>query len=221
MIVITLKNVTKTYVLGGEKIRALDSVDLTVEDGEFLAIVGPSGSGKSTLANIIGGIDVADEGKIVIDDQDISKISDNALADYRNRTIGFIFQNFNLQPNYTAVENVAVPLMLGGMPAKKRKQRAVECLKAVDLGDRLNHKPSQLSGGQRQRVAIARALSNDPKIIIADEPTGNLDSKKSAEVIDLLKDLNKKGITLIMITHDEGIAQQAGRIITIKDGKLK
>jgi putative ABC transport system ATP-binding protein len=218
---IELRNVTKTYYLGDEKIRALDNVDITIKDGEFVAIVGPSGSGKSTLANIIGGIDVADSGEILIGGQDIGKIRDNALSEYRNKTIGFIFQNFNLQQNYTAVENVAVPLMLGKMSVKERQQRAKKCLEAVGLADRIKHKPHQLSGGQRQRVAIARAIANYPKIIIADEPTGNLDSKKSDEIISLLKDLNREGITLIMITHDEKIASQAKRAITILDGKVK
>jgi putative ABC transport system ATP-binding protein len=218
---ITLKGVTKTYSLGGEDICALNKVDLTIEQGDFVAIVGPSGSGKSTLANIIGGIDVVDDGQVLIDGNDIAKIRDNALSDYRNQTIGFIFQNFNLQANYTALENVAVPLMLKKVSSKERSNRAKACLEAVGLGDRLKHKPYQLSGGQRQRVAIARALANNPKIIIADEPTGNLDSKKSVEIISLLKNLNKQGITLIMITHDEDIAAQAKRVITIFDGKVK
>lgn len=242
---IELKNVTKTYELGGEKIYALNNVNLVVNDGAFIAIVGPSGSGKSTLANVIGGLDKPDSGEVMfsypvaeepstssaqnnnqdnqikIVKQDIAKANDAVLSEYRNKMIGFIFQTYNLQPNYTALENVMIPLIFGKVSAGDRKKRALDCLKAVGLADRVSHRPNQLSGGQRQRVCIARALANNPKIIIADEPTGNLDSKKSEEIVALLKQLNRQAkITLIVITHDQNIARQASKIVTIKDGKL-
>lgn len=218
---IELNNITKIYQLGGEKIFALDRVNLKVEKGDFIAIMGPSGSGKSTLANVIGGLDIPDEGQVLVEGQDIAKISDERLSQYRNKKVGFIFQTFNLQPNATALENIMVPLMLAGIPASERISKAKECLRAVELTDRANHFPSQLSGGQRQRVAIARALANDPEIIIADEPTGNLDTKKGAEIISILKSLNQQNtITLIVITHDHEVAKQAKTIITIRDGKI-
>jgi len=218
---IELKNVTKAYELGGEKIFALDHINLRIEKGDFIAIMGPSGSGKSTLANVIGGLDTPDEGEILVDETNISKISDSELSKYRNKKIGFIFQSYNLQPMYTALENVMVPLIFSGMSLRNREKRAWDCLKAVGMDDRSKHRPSQLSGGQRQRVCIARALANNPEIIIADEPTGNLDSKKGAEIVSLLKDLNQRdGITLIVITHDPNVAKQAKKIITIKDGRL-
>lgn len=218
---IELKKVTKVFELGGEKIFALDNVNLTIQSGDFVAIVGASGSGKSTLANVIGGLDYPDKGQVLIDDQDIVEIGDKQLSHFRNKKIGFIFQTFNLHPTYTALENVMLPLMLAKLPLKQRKARAMECLKAVGLGDRMRHLPSQLSGGQRQRVCIARALANQPEIIIADEPTGNLDSKRGAEIIKILKGLNQvQGVTLIMITHDQGVAKQASKVITMKDGKL-
>lgn len=218
---IELNQVTKIYELGGEKIYALHKVDLTINKGEFIAIVGPSGSGKSTLANIIGGLDKPTSGEVIVDETNIAKASDAYLSLYRNKKIGFIFQSFNLQPVYTALENVMIPLILAGMDPKSRKERAKNCLKAVGLEDRINHKPYQLSGGQRQRVCIARSLANNPEIIIADEPTGNLDSKKGEEIIEMLKILNDKlKITLFIITHDMQIAKQAQRIITIKDGEL-
>lgn len=218
--VISLKNVTKTYRLGDETLHALDTVDCTVETGEFVAITGPSGSGKSTLANIIGGLDRPTSGSVVIDGQDLSEVRDRQLSDYRNRHIGFVFQSFNLQGSQTALENVMLPLVFARMKPAERKARAKECLEAVGLGDRLKHKPSQLSGGQRQRVAIARALAVRPSIILADEPTGNLDSARGEEIMKLLKDLNKQGITLVVITHDMAIARQADRIIQMKDGKV-
>lgn len=218
--VIELKNVTKTYHLGDEVLNALDNVSFSVQAGEFIAITGPSGSGKSTLANIIGGLDRPSTGSVVVDGNDLSHVTDRQLSDYRNQHIGFIFQSFNLQGTQTALENVTLPLIFSRMKAKERKARAIECLKAVGLDDRLKHKPGQLSGGQRQRVAIARALAVKPSIIIADEPTGNLDSARGEEIMHLLKDLNKQGITLIIITHDMNIARQAGRTIQIKDGHL-
>lgn len=218
---IELKNVSKVYELGGEKIAALDNVNLKVDKGDFIAIIGPSGSGKSTLANVIGGLDAPDEGEVLVDERDISKVSDGELSNYRNSRIGFIFQSFNLQPTYTALENVMIPLVFAKIPMNKRRERATECLRAVGLEDRMNHRPNELSGGQRQRVCIARALANNPEIIIADEPTGNLDSKKGTEIVGLLKELNQKAqITLIVITHDKSVAEQAKKILSIKDGRI-
>jgi putative ABC transport system ATP-binding protein len=218
--VIELKDVTKTYRLGDEILNALDNVSFTVQAGDFVAITGPSGSGKSTLANIISGLDRPTSGTVVVDGSDLSHVHDRALSDYRNHHIGFVFQTFNLQGTQTALENVMLPLIFARMHAKDRKKQALACLEAVGLSDRIQHKPSQLSGGQRQRVAIARALAVKPSIIIADEPTGNLDSERGAEIITLLKNLSKQGITLIIITHDMSIARQADRIIQIKDGHL-
>jgi putative ABC transport system ATP-binding protein len=218
--VIELKSVTKTYKLGDEVLNALDNVTFAVQPGEFIAIVGPSGSGKSTLANIIGGLDRPTGGEVVVEGGDMAHFRDAKLSGYRNTHVGFIFQSFNLQGMQTALENVMLPLVFAKMKPKDRKQRAKECLEAVGLGDRLKHKPSQLSGGQRQRVAIARALVVKPSVIIADEPTGNLDSARGEEIMKLLKDLNKQGITLVIITHDMTIARQAGRIVEIHDGKL-
>jgi putative ABC transport system ATP-binding protein len=218
--VIELRDLTKTYRLGDETLHALDGVNCTIQAGEFVAITGPSGSGKSTLANIIGGLDKPSSGTVIVDGQDLSHVRDRQLSDYRNHHIGFVFQSFNLQGTQTALENVMLPLVFSRMKSKDRKVRAKECLDAVGLGDRLKHKPGQLSGGQRQRVAIARALAVKPSIILADEPTGNLDSARGEEIMKLLKDLNKQGITLIVITHDVSIAKQAGRVIQIKDGKM-
>ncbi|MFH2104895.1 MAG: ABC transporter ATP-binding protein [Parcubacteria group bacterium] len=218
---IQLKSVNKVYELGGEKIYALDNVSLEINPGEFVAVMGPSGSGKSTLANVIGGLDSPDSGQITVGEQEITKIRDKALSTYRNKKVGFVFQTFNLHSGYTALENVMIPLVFAGVRSGERKKKAKQCLQAVGLGNRMKHKPGQLSGGQRQRVSIARALANDPEIIIADEPTGNLDTKKGGEIIDLLKKLNQeKGVVLIAITHDAEIARQAGRIINIKDGRV-
>jgi putative ABC transport system ATP-binding protein len=218
--VIELKGLTKTYRLGDEVLNALDGIDLSIRTGEFVAITGPSGSGKSTLANIIGGLDRPTSGSVVVDGSDLSHVHDRQLSDYRNRHIGFVFQSFNLQGTQTALENVMLPLVFARMKSKDRKARAKECLEAVGLGDRLKHRPSQLSGGQRQRVAIARALAIKPSIILADEPTGNLDSARGEEIMKLLRDLNKQGITLVVITHDMSVAKQADRIIEIRDGKV-
>ncbi len=218
---IELKSVKKTYKLGDEVIHALDNVNLELEKGEFIAIIGPSGSGKTTLANVIGGLDTPDFGEVVVEGQKFSQARDRALSEYRNRKVGFVFQAFNLQSGHTALENVMLPLIFSKVSSKERKERAKACLKAVGLEDRMGHKPNQLSGGQRQRVSIARALANNPEIIIADEPTGNLDSRKGAELMELLKNLNeKKGITLIIITHDSNVAEQAGRIISMQDGRI-
>ena len=220
-VIIQLKGVSRSYKLGDETVNALKNVNLSVESGEFLAITGPSGSGKSTLANIIGGLDTPNDGTVLIDGEDLSKVSDKTLSHYRNKHIGFVFQSFNLQASYTALENVMLPLVFSKMGSHTRTERAKACLAAVGLSERMRHYPNQLSGGQRQRVAIARALANEPTIIIADEPTGNLDSQKGAEIMDVLKDLNKKGITLLIITHDQSIAKQASRVVSIHDGNLE
>lgn len=218
---IELKRVKKLYELGGEKINALDSVSLVLEKGDFVAVVGPSGSGKSTLANIIGGLDTPDSGEVLVDGMNVAKMKDKQLSAYRNKKVGFIFQSFNLQPTLTALENVMVPLLFAHVPQAKRKQRALACLKAVGLENRLQHRPGELSGGQRQRVCIARALVNDPEVIIADEPTGNLDSKRGGEIVALLKKLNKeKQLTLVVITHDVSVAKEAKNVLSMKDGKL-
>jgi putative ABC transport system ATP-binding protein len=217
---IELKNVTKTYRLGDETLHALDDISLKVAPGEFIAITGPSGSGKSTLANIIGGLDHPDSGSVVVDGNELEHTRDGKLSVYRNQHIGFVFQSFNLQGTNTAMENVMLPLVFSHMKNKERKARAKECLEAVGLGDRLKHKPGQLSGGQRQRVAIARALAIKPSIIIADEPTGNLDSAKGQEIMKVLSGLNKQGITLLIITHDMDVAKLAHRVVDIHDGKI-
>ncbi len=215
---IELSRVTRTYHLGGEEFNALNHVDLSIENGAFVAITGPSGSGKSTLANIIGGLDRPTSGTVTVDGQDLSKMKDGALSSFRNKAIGFVFQSFNLKNDSTALENVMLPLVFAGMSRKKRKARAAECLDRVGMGDRLRHLPNQLSGGQRQRVAIARALANQPGLIIADEPTGNLDSVRGGEVIEMLTDLNRGGITLLVITHDSEVARHAHRMIEVRDG---
>ena len=218
---IELKAVTKKYKMGEEIINALDGVNLKIKKGEFAAIVGPSGSGKTTLANIIGGLDSPDSGEVIVDEINLTQANDSLLSQYRNKKIGFVFQTFNLQSNYTALENVMVPLIFARISLGERKKRAKACLEAVGLGNRIDHRSNQLSGGERQRVAIARALANSPEIIIADEPTGNLDSRKGSEIISILKSLNCEGkISLIVITHDERIAHQASRIINIKDGRI-
>lgn len=217
---IELVGVSKTYKLGEETIYALREVSLTINQGDFVAIIGPSGSGKSTLSNIIGGLDRPDSGKILIEGQDLSTVNDKKLSEYRNKYVGFVFQSFNLQPQLTALENVTMPLIFARMGGAERKARAEESLKAVGLSDRMNHLPGQLSGGQRQRVSIARALANHPNLIIADEPTGNLDSQKGKEILELLEDSNKKGATLIIVTHDMAIAKAAHRVLSLHDGKL-
>jgi putative ABC transport system ATP-binding protein len=207
--------------MGKENLVALDNVNLDIYEGEFVAIMGPSGSGKSTLANIIGGLDKINSGTILVDTQELNKLDDKKLSAYRNKKIGFVFQAFNLIPTFTAQENVTLPLILTGVSSKIRKQKAIDCLKIVGLENRIDHKPNELSGGERQRVSIARALINEPKIIIADEPTGNLDSKKSSEIISILKKLNSNSnITLVIITHDPNVAHEADRVIHMQDGKI-
>lgn len=217
---IKITNVCKTYQMGEEEIHALDHIDFSVQKGEFVSIVGPSGSGKSTFMNMLGLLDVPDEGEYLLDDINIGEVSDNKLAKIRNEKIGFIFQNFNLLQKMTALENVQVPLMYHGENAKKSKELAYLYLEKVGLKGREKHLPSQLSGGQQQRVAIARALVCNPEIILADEPTGALDSKTGIEIMKMLKELNEKGQTIILITHDLNIAKQAKRIVKIADGRL-
>ena len=217
---IELKDVKKVYELGGEEVRALDGVSLTIEDHEFVAVIGASGSGKSTLMNIVGCLDTADEGTYTIDGTDVSDLSEHDQSIMRNRKIGFIFQQFNLLPKLTAFENVELPLIYQGVGASERRERAYEALKKVGLETRLKHRPNQLSGGQQQRVAIARALVTNPSLILADEPTGNLDSRSTNEIMDLLKELHASGNTLILITHDDEIAAQAPRRIRLFDGKI-
>lgn len=218
---IEIKNLRKEYKLGGELIKAVDDISLKIDLGEMLAIVGPSGSGKSTLMHLMGGLDMPDSGEIIVDGVDITKMKSAELARYRNKYVGFVFQTFNLQPNLTALENVALPLVFSGIKSSKRKEMATEALRKVDLLNRINHKPAELSGGQRQRVSIARALVNSPKIVFADEPTGNLDSKTEDNILEMLKELNQKEkVTIAIVTHDEYVARASNRIIQLKDGKL-
>ncbi|MEM2889096.1 MAG: ABC transporter ATP-binding protein [Candidatus Bathyarchaeia archaeon] len=213
-------NLQKTYMLGKVPVNALRGVNLEVESGDFMAIVGPSGSGKSTLLNLIGALDRPTEGKVIIDGVDVSTLNDDQLAELRRR-IGFVFQFFNLIPRLTASENVELPLAIAGINKRQRKEKTVELLKAVGLSERANHNPTELSGGEQQRVAIARALANDPRFLLLDEPTGNIDSKTADMLISLLKKLNEeRGVTIIMITHDPNIAKQAKHIVRILDGKI-
>ena len=220
--IIETENVTKTYMSGGRPLEVLKGVDLAVEPGEFMAIMGPSGSGKSTLLNMIGALDRPTSGKVFINGTDLSDLNDNQIADVRNREIGFIFQFFNLIPRMDAQGNVELPMAIAGVPRGERKKRALELLNLVGLGDRADHKPSQLSGGEQQRVAIARALSNGPSILLADELTGNLDSRTGEEIMHLLRQLNKEeGKTFILITHDPQVGQNVDRLISFKDGVIE
>ena len=218
--IIKLTNIAKNYKIGEEVVRALRSISLSIYKNEYVALMGPSGSGKSTLMNILGCLDSPTCGEYILNGNDVSKMSDDELAEIRNKEIGFVFQTFNLLPRSTALDNVALPLVYAGLNKTKRNERAVEVLKSVDLGDRIMHKPNELSGGQRQRVAVARALVNHPSIILADEPTGNLDSKISVEIMGLFEQIHKKGNTIIIVTHEEDIALYAHRIIRLIDGKI-
>ncbi len=218
--VIKLENVWKVYRMGDVEVNALQGLSLDVKDGEFLAIMGPSGSGKSTAVNMIGCLDVPTKGRILLDGHDISKLSESELAQIRGKKIGFIFQQFNLIPTLTALENVALPIVFQSVDRETRLSKSTELLKIVELGDRMHHKPAELSGGQQQRVAIARSLANDPEVILADEPTGNLDSSTGETVMKFLQNLNRKeGKTIIMVTHDNNVARHADRIELLKDGK--
>ncbi|HLC98144.1 MAG TPA: ABC transporter ATP-binding protein [Candidatus Nanoarchaeia archaeon] len=217
---LTLEGVHKTYPLDGAEVPAINGISLTINTGEFIAVIGPSGSGKSTAMNLIGCLDTATTGRILLEKQNIQQLSESALANIRGRKIGFVFQTFNLIPTLDALENVALPMLFQKVPKKKRKQKARQLLEQVGLGNRLHHLPNQLSGGQRQRVAIARALANDPEIILADEPTGNLDTKTGEEIMKLLRDLNRQGKTLIVVTHNPELTKMADKVITLKDGKV-
>ena len=220
MPLIEISHLMKTYVIGENEVHALNDITLSIEPHEFAAIVGPSGSGKSTLMNIIGCLDIATSGSYRLNGQEISDYNDNELSEFRNKTIGFVFQRFNLLNKLNAIENVELPLVYQGVSTHSRRERAVAALERVGLADRMHHKPMELSGGQQQRVAIARALITDPPVILADEPTGNLDSRTGIEVLNLLNDLHEKGNTVILITHDMNIARKARRIIRIMDGKI-
>ena len=219
-ILISLNNVYKIYNVGGEEVRALDGIDLEINENEYLAIMGPSGSGKSTLMNMIGCLDTPSSGVYQFEGEMVQEMNDDQLASIRNRKIGFIFQTFNLLPKATAQHNVEIPLIYGNVRKTKRVNLSKEALDSVGLSDRMQHKPNELSGGQRQRVAIARALVNSPSIILADEPTGNLDSKSGQEIMGILDQLHQKGNTIILVTHEDEIAQHAHRIIRLFDGKI-
>ena len=218
---IQLEDVTKVYTMGDVELRALDGVSLGIAEGEFTAIMGASGSGKSTLMNLLGCLDRPTSGRYLLEGQEISKLDNDALAAIRNRTLGFVFQNFNLLSRTSALENCELPLLYSGVPAHERRARAKESLERVGLGSRLDHHPNQMSGGQQQRVAIARALVNRPRVILADEPTGNLDSRTSVEVMALFQELGRTGITVILVTHEPDIAEHAARVITMRDGKVR
>lgn len=217
---ISVKNLKKTYFLGGEEVHALDDVSLSIKEHEFVAIIGQSGSGKSTFMNMLGCLDRPDSGEITLDGTDILKCKEKELSVIRNKKIGFIFQQFHLLPKLSALENVELPLIYQGMPTKKRREKAVKALKAVGLEKRMNHKPNQLSGGQQQRVAIARALVGEPSLILADEPTGNLDSRSGKEIMMLLHNLYEEGNTIVLITHNNNVAMEAPRQVQISDGKI-
>ena len=220
-VLIEISDVRKIYEMGSTAVNALDGVSLHVQKGEYLAIMGPSGSGKSTLMNIVGCLDTPTEGSYKLKDQEIAKMSDDELARIRNQEIGFVFQTFNLLPRADALHNVELPLIYAGRPAKERRERARSMLEMVGLGDRTHHRPNELSGGQRQRVAVARALVNGPSLVLADEPTGNLDSKTGLEIMALLDDIHKRGNTVILVTHEEEVAARAHRIVRLRDGRIE
>jgi len=219
--IILIKNIRKTYKIGNETIDALKDVSLKIFKNEYVALMGPSGSGKSTLMNMLGCLDSPSSGEYILNNLSVATMSDNELAEVRNKEIGFVFQTFNLLPRATTLDNVALPLVYAGFGKTEREKKAGSVLESVGLGDRMNHRPNELSGGQRQRVAIARALVNDPAIILADEPTGNLDSKTSVEIMGLFEEIHKKGNTIILVTHEEDIALHAHRIVRLKDGLVE
>ena len=220
-VLIKLQDIGKRYVIGSEEIFALRGVDLEIYKGEFVALMGPSGSGKSTLMNILGCLDTPTKGTYILNGTDVSNLNDNELAEIRNKEIGFVFQTFNLLPRSTALDNVALPLVYAGYSRTERNERALKTLESVGLADRTDHKPNELSGGQRQRVAIARALINNPSIILADEPTGNLDTKTSYEIMELMEKIHEEGNTVIIVTHEEDIARRAHRIVRLRDGVVE
>lgn len=217
---VEIRNLNKIYGLGESQVVALDNINLDIDAGEFLAIMGPSGSGKSTLMNILGCLDRPSRGNYRLEGRDVARLKDNSLADVRNRKIGFVFQTFNLLPRVSALGNVELPMVYSGVPAQKRRELARQLLTEVGLGNRMNHRPNQMSGGQRQRVAIARALGNHPAVILADEPTGNLDSQSGREIMEIFHKLNNGGTTIVLVTHDPNVAGHARRIIRIRDGKI-
>jgi putative ABC transport system ATP-binding protein len=219
--IIQLEGIRKSYFMGKQVLEVLKGVSLDIFKNEYVALMGPSGSGKSTLMNILGCLDTPTAGTYILNDQDVSKMEDNDLADIRNKEIGFVFQQFNLLPRLTALENVALPLIYAGLSKKQRNEKAMHVLDLVNLTDRSHHKPNELSGGQSQRVAIARALVNDPAIILADEPTGNLDTKTSYEIMDIFEKINSAGNTVVLVTHEEDIAHRARRVIRLRDGMIE
>ena len=219
-LLIEIRDLVKVYEMGDVQVRALDGVSFTVETGEFVAIMGPSGSGKSTLMNLIGCLDTPSSGTYRLNDNEVSRLDDDELARIRNREIGFVFQTFNLLSRASALENVEVPLVYAGVPRQERHRRAKEMLAMVGLGDRMSHQPNELSGGQRQRVAVARALVNKPSLLLADEPTGNLDSRTGDEIMALFDELNRNGNTIVLVTHEEDIAQHARTVVRLRDGKI-
>ena len=219
--VIDIKGITRNFQLGQETVKVLKGIDLTIEKGEYVAFMGPSGSGKSTLMNLLGCLDTPTSGSYILNGADVSTMTDDQLAEIRNKEIGFVFQTFNLLPRTTALDNVALPMIYAGKSKTERNERAAEVLKNVGLADRMDHKPNQLSGGQRQRVAVGRALVNKPSIILADEPTGNLDSKTSVEIMSLFDEIHAAGNTVILVTHEEDIAEHAHRVIRLRDGVIE
>jgi len=219
--IIQLKDVNKTYQMGEEIVKAACNINLEIKKGDFVAIVGPSGSGKSTMMNLVGALDLATKGDIFLDGLNIEHVSESELAQIRGRKIGFVFQTFNLIPTLTALENVTLPMMFQNVDKAEREEKAIKLLEKVKLGHRLNHLPGELSGGERQRVAIARALANDPEVILADEPTGNLDSRTGEEIMNMFINLNKEGKTIIMVTHDKELAKKASHIVRLKDGGIE
>ncbi|MFI5221902.1 MAG: ABC transporter ATP-binding protein [Bacteroidia bacterium] len=219
--IIELKGITKFYTIGEVEVQALRGIDLVIEKGEYVALMGPSGSGKSTLMNIIGCLDTPTGGTYILNNNDVSHLTDNKLAEIRNKEIGFVFQTFNLLARSTALDNVALPLVYAGVGKKDRKLKAEKTMASVGLADRMEHKPNELSGGQRQRVAIARALINNPSIILADEPTGNLDTKTSIEIMQLIEEIHKQGNTIVVVTHEEDIAKRARRVVRLRDGIIE